>query len=112
MQLIGKIIAGTSTTITTKQGSKLDKTRLKILDVGDETAGDVNVYWVDFMGDAALTAEQLDKVNHQDATIEIRRISASLYNGKAYMNISGGMILLGGNPVQEKLVEAFLNRSK
>jgi hypothetical protein len=76
MQLIGKIIAGTSTTITTKQGAKLDKTRLKILDVGDETSGDVNVYWADFMGDAALMAKQLDKVNHQDATIEIRRISA------------------------------------
>jgi ssDNA-binding replication factor A large subunit len=112
MQLIGKIIAGTSTTITTKQGAKLDKTRLKILDVGDETAGDVNVYWVDFMGDAALSSAELDKVNHQEATIEIRRITASLYNGKAYMNISGGMILLGGSPVQPKLEAAFLNRNK
>ena len=112
MQLIGKIIAGTSTTITTKQGAKLDKTRLKVLDLGDETAGDVTVYWVDLMGDAALSDEQLNKVHHQEVTIEIRRVSASLYNGKAYLNVSGGMVLLSGNPVQDKLVEAFLHRTK
>ena len=112
MQLQGKILAGTSTTITTKQGAKLDKTRLKVMDIGDETAGDVNVYWVDLMGDAALDDAMLTSVNHQDVVIEIRRITCSLYNGKAYMNISGGIILLKGNPVQQKLVDAYLNRTK
>jgi hypothetical protein len=112
MQLIGKIITGTSTTIATKKGAQLDKTRLKVLDMGDETAGDVTVYWVDFIGDAALSDADLTKVNHQEVTIEIRRITCSMYNGKAYMNLSGGMILLGGNPVQSKLEAAFLNRTK
>ena len=64
------------------------------------------------MGDAALNEEQLTKVSHQEVTIEIRRISCSLYNGKAYMNVFDGMILLGGNPVQENLVDAFLHRTK
>lgn len=83
MQLIGKVLAGTSTTITTKQGAKLDKTRLKVLDMGDETNGDLNAYWVDFMGEAALNDAQLTEVNHQEVTIEIRRVTCSLYNGKA-----------------------------
>jgi hypothetical protein len=112
MQLNGKIITGTSTTIATKKGTQLAKTRLKVLDTGEEAGGDVNVYWIDFMGDAALTSEQLDKVNHQDVTIEIRRTTCSLYNGKAYMILSGGMILLGGNPVQDKLVDTFLHHHK
>jgi hypothetical protein len=112
MQLIGKILSGNSTSITTKKGAQLAKTRLKVMDIGDEAEGDVNIYWVDFMGDAALTAEQLDKVHHQDATIEIRRLSCSMYNGKAYMNLSGGVILINGNPVQDKLVDAFLRRTK
>jgi hypothetical protein len=72
----------------------------------------VNVYWIDFMGDAALSSTELEKVHHAEVTIEIRRITSSLYNGKAYMNISGGMILLGGNPVQPKLEAAFINRNK
>ena len=49
----------------------------------------MTVYWVDLMGDAALDDAMLTSVNHQDVVIEIRRISCSLYNGKAYMNISG-----------------------
>ena len=110
MQLQGKILAGTSTTITTKQGAKLDKTRLKVLDIGDETAGDVNVYWVDLMGDAALNEAQLNKVNHQEVVIEVRRVTSSIYNGKAYLNISGGIVQLAGNPVQDKLVDAYLQR--
>ena len=112
MQLQGKVIAGTSTTITTKQGSKLDKTRLKVMDIGEEAAGDVNVYWIDFMGDAALNDTQLAAVNHQDVIIEVRRVTSSIYKDKAYMNIIGGLVLLNGNPVQEKLVDLYLARNK
>ncbi len=103
MQLTGKVLAGSTTTLTTKKGTQLDKTRLKVLDTGEETAGDVVVYWVDFMGDAALTDAQLAQVSHQDCVIEVRKVSVSTYNGKAYLNISGGLMFCNGQPVQPKL---------
>jgi hypothetical protein len=112
MQLIGKILSGTTTTITTKKGTQVAKTRLRILDQGDEAADEIMAYFVDFMGDAALTAEQYDQVLHQNVTVEIRRITCSMSNGRAFMNVTGGIILLGGNPVQDKLVDAFLHRHK
>ncbi len=112
MQVVGKVMAGVATNFTNKQGSKVDKTRLRILDLGDEAASDLNAYWVDFIGEAALTEAQLKQITHQEVTVELRRVYASLYNGKAYLNITGGLILLNGNPIQEKLVEAFLQRTK
>ena len=110
MQLSGKILAGTTTTLTTKKGTQLDKTRLKVLDTGEETAGDVVVYWVDFMGDAALSDAELAQVNHQEAVIEIRKVTASVYNGKSYLNLSGGLIITNGKPIQPKLSHGALGQ--
>ncbi len=59
MQLSGKVLAGTTQTITTKKWTALEKTRLKVLDMGDEVAGDVQFYWVDFLDSAALTEQEL-----------------------------------------------------
>lgn len=103
MQLTGKVLAGTTTTITTKKGTKLDKTRLKVLDTGSEVAGDVAVYWVDFFADAALSDDELALINHEESVIEIRRVSTTACNGKAYLNVLGGLILCKGMPVQPKL---------
>ncbi len=105
MQLNGKVLAGTTTTITTKKGTALDKTRLKVLDIGEEVAGDVSVYWIDFIGDTALTEDELAAVSHEEVVIEIRRISASGSNGKTYLNLTGGAVLHGGMPVQAKLLK-------
>jgi ssDNA-binding replication factor A large subunit len=105
MQLNGKVLAGTTTTITTKKGTALDKTRLKVLDTGDEVAGDVSVYWIDFIGETALSEEELGLIHHEEVVIEIRRVSASGYNGKAYLNVTGGLILSKGAPVQAKLAK-------
>jgi hypothetical protein len=104
MQLNGKVLAGTTTTITTKKGTALDKTRLKVLDTGEEVAGDVSVYWIDFIGDTALTEDELAAVSHEEVVIEIRRVSASGANGKTYLNMTGGAVLHGGMPVQAKLL--------
>lgn len=108
MQLTGKILAGTTMTFTTKKGTELAKTRLKVLDTGEETQGDVNVYWVDFLGDAALTEAELAQVNHQEVVIEIRRVTASPSGGKAYLNLSGGLIITNGAPIQPKLSHGAL----
>jgi hypothetical protein len=112
MQLIGKVMTGNVTTFSNKQGGKVDKTRLRILDQGDEAANELMAYWVDFLGDASLTDAQLQHITHQEVTIELRKVYASIYNGKSYLNLTGGIILFNGNPVQEKLVDAFLRRNK
>lgn len=49
MLLAGQILTGTTTTISTKKGGTLQKTRLKVLDLGPEASGG-NLYWVDFLG--------------------------------------------------------------
>jgi hypothetical protein len=105
MQLNGKVLAGKTTTITTKKGTALDKTRLKVLDIGEEVAGEVAFYWVDFIGDAALSEDELAAVSHEEVVVEIRRISTSGSNGQTYLNITGGAVLHGGMPVQAKLLK-------
>jgi hypothetical protein len=105
MQMIGRILSGMVSSIDTKKGTKLPKTRLKVLDLGDEVQGDVQFYWIDFLGDVALSETELDQVRGQQVTVDIRRVTPSLgKDGKAYVNVSGGMVLdAQGKPVQAAL---------
>jgi len=104
MQLIGKVLASKTDMIATKKGGQLAKTRMKVLDTGDEAAGEAQIYWIDFWGDAALSDDERDSIHHEEVTIEIRRVSASAgKDGRAYLNMTGGLVLLGGMPVQAKL---------
>lgn len=105
MQLNGKVMSGFTTSFQTKKGDTLNKTRLKILDTGEEVGDELNTYWVDFLGDAALTEDDIDQIRKQEVVIEVRRASASLgKNGTAYLNITGGAVLFQGMPVQSKLL--------
>lgn len=114
MQMNGKVLAGTTQILSTKKGTQLEKTRLKVLDTGGEVAGDLQWYWIDFLGDAALAESELDSVRQEEVVIEIRRVSASNgKDGRAFLNITGGLILLGGSvPVQAKLVAASTKKGK
>ncbi len=104
MHMTGRIQGGTTTTLTTKKGESLQKTRLKIIDMGDETGGDLPTYWVDFLGDAALTEAQVQALLHKEVSIDIRRVTASTgKDGKAYTNMTGGAILGDNGLVQVKL---------
>jgi hypothetical protein len=103
MQLSGQILTGSTQTIATKKGDHLQKTRLKVLDLGPEANGG-DVYWIDFLGDAALTDEELRQVSRQQVTVEVRRMYASAgKNGGAFLNASGGAVILNGQIVQKTL---------
>jgi hypothetical protein len=103
MQLSGQILTGSTQTIATKKGEHLQKTRLKILDLGPEAAGG-DVYWIDFLAEAALSEEELRHVNRQQVVVEVRRMYASSgKSGGAFLNASGGAILLVGAVVQRGL---------
>ena len=103
MQLSGQILTGSTQTIATKKGDHLQKTRLKVLDLGPEAAGG-DVYWIDFLGDAALADDELRQVNRQPVTVEVRRMYASSgKNGGSFLNANGGAILLEGQIVQRSL---------
>jgi hypothetical protein len=103
MQLSGQILTGSTQTIATKKGDHLQKTRLKVLDLGPEANGG-DVYWIDFLGDAALTDEELRQVSRQQVTVEVRRMYASAgKNGGAFLNASGGAVVLNGQIVQKSL---------
>lgn len=106
MQLSGQILTGSTQTIATKKGDHLQKTRLKILDLGPEANGG-DVYWIDFLGDAALTDEELRQVSRQQVMVEVRRMYASAgKTGGAFLNASGGAVLLNGQIVQKTLRSA------
>ncbi len=103
MQLSGQILTGSTHTIATKKGDHLQKTRLKVLDLGPEANGG-DVYWIDFLGDAALTDDELRQVARQQVTVEVRRMYASAgKNGGAFLNASGGAVILNGQIVQKTL---------
>src|SRR5579859_1060782 len=104
MPLSGQILPGSTPTIATKKGDHLQKTRLKVLDIGPEAAGG-DVYWIDFLGEAALSEDELRQVARQQVTVEVRRIyaSAGKQAGRAYLNATGGAVLLGGVVVQRGL---------
>lgn len=106
MQLSGQILTGSTQIIATKKGDHLQKTRLKVLDLGPEANGG-DVYWIDFLGDAALTDEELRQVSRQQVMVEVRRMYASAgKTGGAFLNASGGAVLLNGQIVQKALRSA------
>lgn len=107
MLLHGKILAGRSETINTKKGP-LQKTKLRVVDLGDETQGDLSSYWIDFLGDASMSDAEIDQVLRKELSIEVRRVSVSMGSqGKAFLNVTGGAILDANDvPVQAKLRDA------
>src|SRR5579871_2522218 len=103
MLLTGQILTGSTQTIATKKGDHLQKTRLKILDLGPEASGG-DLYWIDFLGEAALTDEELRQVSRQSVAVEVRRMYASSgKQGGAFLNASGGAVKLNGQIVQKGL---------
>ncbi len=90
MLLNGQILTGSTQTIATKKGDHLQKTRLKVLDLGVEASGG-DLYWIDFLGEAALTDDELRAVARQQVELEVRRMYASKgAKGGAYLNANGG----------------------
>jgi hypothetical protein len=72
----------------------------------------VVVYWIDFLGEAALSEADMERVLHQEVDIEIRRIVPTKGNdGKAYLNVSGGAIALGGQVLQSGIKSGQARRS-
>jgi hypothetical protein len=104
MLLTGQILTGSTHSIATKKGESLQKTKLKLIDIGLEASGG-DVYWVDFLGEAALAEDELRQIARQSVTVEIRRFSATAGKqlGRAYLNANGGAVLLGGTIVQRGL---------
>jgi hypothetical protein len=106
MELSGQILTGSTQTLATKKGDHLQKTRLKVLDLGPEANGG-DVYWIDFLGECALTDEELRQVSRQQVTVEVRRMYASAgKTGGAFLNASGGAVVLNGQIVQKTLRSA------
>ena len=64
MRLEGTALMGSTQTITTKKGDDLQKTKLKVMDMGPEANGG-DLYWIDFLGEAALSDEELDAILRQ-----------------------------------------------
>jgi hypothetical protein len=104
MQLLGQVLTGSTQTIATKKGDHLQKTRLKVMDLGPEAAGG-DLYWIDFLGEAALSDDELRGVTRQQVTVEVRRMyaSAGKAQGQAYLNASGGAVVFNGQIVQRGL---------
>ncbi len=101
MKLLAKVLHGSTQTITTKKGTKLEKTRLKVQDVGDEVNGDLLAYWIDFLGENALSDNELSAILREEVEIDIKRVSASAGDkGGAFLNLTGGLVYRSGNVVQ------------
>lgn len=101
MKLLAKVLHGSTQTITTKKGTRLEKTRLKVQDVGDEVNGDLLAYWIDFLGENALSDAELASILRAEVEIDIKRVSASAGDkGGAFLNLTGGLVYRGGNVVQ------------
>lgn len=104
MKMDGTVLMGTTQTIATKKGDMLQKTKLKVMDLGSEANGG-DLYWIDFLGEAALTDDELKQILRQQVVIEVRRMYASAGKqlGKAYLNANGGAVVQGGQVVQQGL---------
>jgi hypothetical protein len=104
MQMQATVLAGRSETLPLRKGGELPKTRLKVMDIGAEANGG-DVYWIDFLGECALSEEELGRVHRQQATLEVRRMYASAGKtaGKAYLNAAGGAVTLNGQIIQRGL---------
>jgi hypothetical protein len=103
MLLSGQVLTGTATTINTRKGGTLAKARLKVLDLGPEASGG-DLYWIDFLGEAALGDEELRQIARQQVQLEVRSMRASAGSkGGAFLNATGGAIRLNGQVVQKSL---------
>lgn len=104
MQMQARVLAGSVREIKTKKGP-LPKASVKVLDMGPECGSDVVTYWIDFLGDAALTADELESIVGSECTVSVRSIRSSAgQNGKVFQNIAGAAILDGhGQVVQASL---------
>lgn len=106
MQLSGQILTGSTQTIATKKGDHLQKTRLKVLDLGPEASGG-DLYWIDFLGECALTDDELKAVARQQVIVEVRRMYASSgKQGGAFLNATGGAVIHNNQIVQRGLRSA------
>src|SRR6476646_7444668 len=105
-------LTGSTEVISTKKRGDLQKTKLKIMDLGAEANGG-DLYWIDFLGEAALTDEELKQILRQQVVVEVRRMYASAGKqlGQAYLNASGGAIRREGEVVQRNLRVEAASRS-
>ena len=101
MKMRAKILAFTFSTLTTKQGKTLEKARVKVQDVGNETNGDLLAYWIDFLGEQAPSEVELQAILHEEADIDIRRVSCSKgKDGGVFLNLTGGTIWQDNKAIQ------------
>jgi hypothetical protein len=112
MKIEGMALAGSIETISTKKRGDLQKTKLKVMDMGAEASGG-DLYWIDFLGEAALSEDELGAILRQPVVIEVRRMYASAGNqqGRAYLNASGGAVVQNGQIVQRGLRTERLARA-
>jgi hypothetical protein len=99
MKMNARVLASHNETLDIKKGQnagqKLNKTRLKVVDMGEEVGGDLIQYWIDFLGEYALTESEIGLILRQDVVIDIRLVRPTAgKNGGAFLNVSGGMIML------------------
>lgn len=112
MQMQARILVGSLREVKTKKGTNLAKSSVKVLDIGPECGSDVTTYWIDFLGDAALSQVELDSIVGEEFTIDVRFVRSSMGNGKAFLNVSGGAITSGdGHIVQRALNEQHMKRA-
>jgi hypothetical protein len=104
MLMTAQVLTGSTQTITTKKGEHLQKSRLKLLDLGAEASGG-DLYWIDFLGEAAFSDDELRQIGRQQVQVEVRRMYASSgRNGtQAFLNAAGGAVRLNGQVVQRGL---------
>jgi hypothetical protein len=101
MKILAKVLFGTTATVTTKKGTQLEKTRLKVQDVGEEVNGDLLAYWIDFLGDNALSQAELTAVLHTEVEVDIKRVSATAgQKGGVFLNLTGGWVYRDGKVIQ------------
>jgi len=91
-------------TIQTKKGDHLQKSRLTLMDLGPEASGG-DLYWTDFLGEAALTDDELLQISRKQVQVEVRRMyaSAGKIQGKAFLNATGGAVMPEGQILQRGL---------
>jgi hypothetical protein len=72
-----------------------------VQDVGEEVNGDLLAYWIDFLGEHALSESELATILREEVEIDIKRVSASAGDkGGAFLNLTGGAVFHQGHPVQ------------
>ncbi len=105
MQMQGRILVGSVREFRTRKGETLPKSSIKVVDMGAECGSDVVTYWIDFLGDSAVTQAELDDIVGTECTVDIRFCRSSLgKDGKAYQNVAGGAITnASGQVVQSRL---------